>query len=390
MREEADISILPRWRMTRWLVDAGPDVPPAIQASLVAGLYGTIPIFAGGVLNTVAVSSVIAARIATWPFFLWAAFEILLSIVRLAALLAGRRAVAEGRAGPTDLYLLLAILWAAAIGYGTFISIASGDWVAASLACLSAAAMVGGICFRNFAAPRLAAVMILLSLGPCAAAALLSGEPILLVVALQIPFYLASMTLASFHLNRMLVSTVLAERENDRRARHDPLTGLLNRPGLERQIAEWTKGECAGLTLFYLDLDGFKGINDTFGHVAGDRLLAAVAERLRTVVRSEDAVARIGGDEFVIVSRLLDRDGAARVGERLVSQVADRGYAIGVRSLFVGVSIGIAVPGDGDTLAELLAAADAALYRAKSQGRSRCAMAEPRAPSRPIACRKAA
>src|SRR3546814_10525043 len=79
----------------------------------------------------------------------------------------------------------------------SFISVLSGDWVAATLACLSSAAMVGGIAFRNFAAPRLVALMILLSLGPCAVGGAMSGQPILLVATFQIPFYLVSMTIAA-------------------------------------------------------------------------------------------------------------------------------------------------------------------------------------------------
>src|SRR3546814_4681127 len=99
----------------------------------------------------------------------------------LCVLVADRRAAAKGAPTSTDLYIWLSVLWAASVGYGTFISVLSGDWVAATLACLSSAAMVGGIAFRNFAAPRLVALMILLSLGPCAVGGAMSGQPILLV-----------------------------------------------------------------------------------------------------------------------------------------------------------------------------------------------------------------
>src|SRR3546814_19187635 len=113
------------------------------------------------------------------------------------------------------------------------------DWIsdvcssdlAATLACLSSAAMVGGIAFRNFAAPRLVALMILLSLGPCAVGGAMSGQPILLVAPFQIPFYLVSMTIAAFRLNRMLVATIRAEQANRHRARHADLPCLLNRQG---------------------------------------------------------------------------------------------------------------------------------------------------------------
>lgn len=93
------------------------------------------------------------------------------------------------------------------------------------LASLSAAAMVGGICFRNFGAPRLAGTMILLSLGPIIPGAAFAGEPLFYIVYLQVPMYLAAMTAAAFRLNRMLITTMRAERENSHRAHHDALTG---------------------------------------------------------------------------------------------------------------------------------------------------------------------
>jgi diguanylate cyclase len=375
--ERSDALFLPRWRLTRWLVHAGQDVPAAIRGELIHGLYGTLPIFAGGVINTVAVSTVIAIRIPQPLFIAWAAAEIALMLMRLPVLLWGRRAIAEGREPPTDLYMLLGVLWAAMVGFGAFISLTSGDWVAATLACLSSAAMVGGICFRNFGAPRLVAVMILLSLGPYAVGGALSGEPLLLLAALQIPLYLFSMTAAAFKLNRMLVSTMRAERENDHRARHDGLTGLLNRAGLEHAIQPMLRDHegHGSLTLFFLDLDGFKSVNDNHGHAAGDQLLRIVGERLSGILEPEDAVARLGGDEFVAVLKLADRN-AAELARAIVSSLGESWYDLDVGVAAVGVSIGVAhSPDHGRDLASLLAAADAALYHAKASGRSRYVMA---------------
>src|SRR5262249_11751925 len=145
----------------------------------------------------------------------------------------------------------------------------------ATLACVSAAAMVGGICFRNFSAPRLAAVMIVMSLGPTIPGALLGGERLLYLVMLKIPLYVVAITAAAFTLNRMLVATTGAERENSRRAKHDALTGLLNREGLIQVIdAELVAAAADGKprALLFLDLDNLKTANDTFGHAVGDRL----------------------------------------------------------------------------------------------------------------------
>lgn len=372
---------LPTWRVTRWLVEPGAGVPDNIRQALIASLFGTLPIFAGGVVNTILVSTAVALRKPEPLFILWLCLEIILCLSRLAVLLVAQRAVAEGRKTPTDMSITLAVCWGASVGFGTFLGMTCGDWVIATLTCLSAAAMVGGICFRNFGAPRMAAIMIVLSLGPCCLGALFSGELMLLVVLLQIPFYLYSMSAASFRLNRMLVSTMIAEQENAHRARHDALTGLSNRTGLTAAMSDRLAAQGDGparLTLFYLDLDGFKAVNDTYGHAAGDRVLQMVADRLNGLVRIGDVAARLGGDEFVVLAEVIDPDAAMHFGERLIRRIAGS-YDLGERAeTSIGVSIGIAcAPDHGADVATLLAAADAALYVAKSLGKCRCALATP-------------
>ncbi|PTM40259.1 GGDEF domain-containing protein [Bosea sp. 124] len=369
---------LPRWRLTRWLADAGPDVPTEIRVALVGGLYGTLPIFAGGVINTVAVSFLIAMRIPTPPFLAWCLFETLCCAMRLVVLLIAQRRAARQEPTPTDLYLLLGVAWAAGVGFGTFISLSSGDWVAATLACLSAAAMVGGICFRNFGAPRMAGLMIFLTLGPCCFAAPFLGEPMMLIVFFQIPFYLYSMSKAGYRLNAMLVSTMQAEREHEFQARHDMLTGLSNRAGLTKALDANLARAAGGKTLafIYLDLDGFKAVNDTHGHMAGDRLLQLVSERLRRLVRAGDLAARIGGDEFVVLSNQVGSAQLKRFGERLIRDISQP-YELDDRfAVNIGASVGIALaPEHGVDMESLMSTADKALYQAKSTGKSRCVIA---------------
>ncbi|HVI27253.1 GGDEF domain-containing protein [Hansschlegelia sp.] len=373
MRTEAPSYSLPRWRLTRWLTDAGPDVPEDIRRALVASLFGTLPIFAGGVLNSLLVSGLLALRLQTAPFILWFVSELLICGARLVVLLRAFARAKEGRDTPTDIYLGLGLLWSASVGYGAFMSLLSGDWVVSTIACMSAGAMIGGIGFRNFGAPRLAALMIALSLGPTVLAAPFSGEPILLLTLIQIPFYLVSMRLAAYKLNALMVATMLAERENDRLARHDPLTGLSNRAGLNREME--ARGERRA-ALLYIDLDGFKSVNDGHGHAAGDELLKAAADRLRQLLRAGDVAARIGGDEFVIIALGVDRRQAPAFGERLIRELGapyeiQRGLVVRV-----GVSVGVALaPDHGDDVSELLDTADDALYRAKTAGKSQCVVA---------------
>ena len=369
---------LPRWRLTRWLVETGPDVPVDIRIALIGGLFGTLPIFVAGVFNTVAVSLLIALRIPSWPFVLWCAFDILCCTARLVVLLIARDRAARHQPTPTDLYILLGLAWAAGIGFGTFISVMSGDWVAATLVCLSATAMVGGTCFRNFGAPRMVGLMIILTIGPCTFATPFTGEPILLIGLLQLPFYIYSMSRAAFGLNAMLVSTMQAEREHAFQAKHDVLTGLPNRTGL-KQALEASLMRYDGsrpLALIYVDLDGFKTVNDTHGHKTGDQLLQLVSDRLRRLVRAGDLVARIGGDEFIVLSEQIGGGPLKRFGDRLVREISQPYRLEGTLTVTIGASVGIArAPEHGLDLESLMGAADAALYQAKSDGKARSVMA---------------
>ena len=379
MPYESEVYSLPRWRVTRWLAHAGPGVPKDIRVALIGGLFGTLPVFAAGIANTLAVSAAIAIHRPTVPFIVWLVFELAVCLARLIVLVVARRAARAHRATPTDIYLLLGVAWSASVSYGVMVSMASGDWLIATVACTSAAAMVGGICFRNFSAPRLAAIMIMLSLGPCIPGAALSGEPLLYIAFLQVPLYLAAMTAAAFKLNKMLIATMRAERENGYQAKHDPLTGLFNRTGLVDAVtARLAAGERddKALALLFLDLDDFKGVNDSFGHVAGDRLLKMIAVRLGHVLSAHDLAARIGGDEFVVLAEGLSHAQAIDMGQRLIAALAPP-YTLGDgMTAQIGASVGIAMaPECGSDPEDLLGVADAALYEAKSSGKSRCCMA---------------
>jgi diguanylate cyclase (GGDEF)-like protein len=157
-------------------------------------------------------------------------------------------------------------------------------------------------------------------------------------------------------------------------AYHDPLTGLHNRAAfLEMFDRALVHAERHGqrLALLYLDLDRFKKINDTLGHVIGDKVLEESARRLRESVRSEDEVARLGGDEFIIMLEdLVHEDTPARVARKVISLLGQP-LLIEHRMLHMTTSIGIAVyPDDGADATSLLKNADAAMYMAKQEGRN--------------------
>ncbi|GAA4609466.1 diguanylate cyclase (GGDEF)-like protein [Actinoplanes octamycinicus] len=148
-------------------------------------------------------------------------------------------------------------------------------------------------------------------------------------------------------------------------ARHDPLTGLANRAAFTEHLEQDTAG-----VLLYLDLDGFKGINDRDGHEAGDAVLQAVGQRLSAAVRSSDLVVRLGGDEFVIACPAADTAYGELLAQRIVAEVS-RPVEFGGRHLVVGVSVGIAAHTHISTGSRhaALRAADEAMYAAKSRGK---------------------
>ncbi|WP_370675722.1 diguanylate cyclase domain-containing protein [Pleomorphomonas sp. PLEO] len=158
----------------------------------------------------------------------------------------------------------------------------------------------------------------------------------------------------------------------EEKALHDPLTGLPNRllllDRMKHQL-DPKRGEDAAAAVFYLDLDGFKQVNDSAGHAAGDAVLVGVAHRLREFCRSEDTVARLGGDEFVMVIPTNDRRVAEARADAVLAALSSPYHHNG-HVLTVGVSIGVAMaPEHGLDVAALLHKADSALYAAKQAGK---------------------
>lgn len=177
------------------------------------------------------------------------------------------------------------------------------------------------------------------------------------------------------HLYRTAVEHHTARHDMAQLARTDALTGLSNRLLLRELFQDRAATAIRArnlVALHYLDLDGFKAINDRYGHPAGDALLEQVARRLEVIVPPDDVVARLGGDEFIVLQAGISDESQAELLARRVIREISNPYLIDAVSMSVSVSVGIATaPKLGVELERLLACADAALYRAKAGGKSR-------------------
>ncbi|MBL8470964.1 MAG: diguanylate cyclase [Rhodocyclaceae bacterium] len=207
-----------------------------------------------------------------------------------------------------------------------------------------------------------------------------AAQRVLWVVLALAALMMVVLTTLAYTLHRALRYYDLSSRRLRELANHDALTGLPNRRFFEHafnaalDLAQRKKRLAA---LLFLDLDGFKAVNDTLGHDAGDKLLRMAGKRLRECLRASDFVARLGGDEFVVaLPDLQDESEAKRVAQKIIDTLA-QDYDLDGKTGHVTVSVGITIfPRDGDSSEQLLQHADDALYAAKTAGKNRFVMHE--------------
>jgi len=184
--------------------------------------------------------------------------------------------------------------------------------------------------------------------------------------------------------NRRLKSEILLREKAEQKLRHlashDPMTGLPNRSllidRLKQAMSHHSRNN-KNIAILFLDLDGFKEVNDTFGHDVGDELLIQISERLLSLCRNSDTVARFGGDEFVMLATNLNESNqAAKVAEKIIADLSDP-FVLSRATVNVGVSIGIArYPQNGHDATVLIKAADDAMYAVKANGKNSYQFAE--------------
>ena len=197
------------------------------------------------------------------------------------------------------------------------------------------------------------------------------GSPIDVLVSASMMEYGGSPAILS--INRDVTDKKRAEKQIERLAYQDPLTGLANRLRFEDRLGMALAGarrEQQALAVLFIDLDRFKVVNDSLGHKVGDQLLQQVAERLLPLIRMSDTLARVGGDEFILLLSRIDQRESAGLVARKIQDLFRAPFRVAGRELFITPSIGISVfPDDGDDADSLVKNADVAMYAAKQRGR---------------------
>lgn len=370
----------------RWLFDTKRPVSNRNRAFLLSQLMGAPSSALMGSFCALIVLTAAAFRQPSAVIYVFVALEITLAMLRLAEwrLREGRFARSSTGSISVDATVMLSLAWCALQGAVAFTLLQSGDPALQVLSTTLVLALIGPICARNYAAPRFAMLLVLICDLPFKAGALLSGAPLLwLLVPMTPPFLLGSLViLKTFH--NAILSTLEAEEENRRLATHDSLTKILNRQGMDEALDVVQPDSERSMAILSIDLDGFKQINDTHGHGAGDVALIEVAKRLTTNIREDDLVARMGGDEFMVVLFGMTPDAIQKVAATLVHKISDAPITISADTVVpIGASIGFACfPQDARTTLQLRLLADRALYDAKEAGKGQACRIERREPLR--------
>jgi diguanylate cyclase len=239
-----------------------------------------------------------------------------------------------------------------------------------------------GVAARVCVRPRIAIGSLMLAVPPAIAGMIASANLASFCLAAFTVLFMSGAFETVFSIYKSLVANLKLRYEFASLARQDDLTGLPNRlvlrESLSREIARVMRH--GGLVaVHYLDLDNFKLANDKFGHPTGDILLRQVAERLQRLLRLDDVIGRLGGDEFLVIQTGIVHRSEAEVLAMRIIRALNLAFDIGGKDIIIGGSIGIALaPSDATDISMLIKLADRALYEAKSRGRSRYAFHEDR------------
>jgi len=365
-----------RLSWARWFFAPARATSSEIQSYLLAQLLNSPVATLMGSFCSLVVLLAAFLRSGSLIFAVFLFFEIILSTGRIVEwkTRAHRRKASSDGVVDVSWSVMLTAAWCALQGAIAFTIMSGSDPVLQVLSATLVMAMIGPICARNYATPRFATLLLLLCDLPFVAGAVLAKEPLLsIIVVLTPPFLLgAYQIIRTFH--DAMLETLFAQEQSRHLAMHDSLTGIFNRQGMDDQLSRFRPHAGRTMAIVSLDLDGFKAVNDTYGHGAGDMVLMQVAGLISSRVGQADIVARMGGDEFMIVVPDCDAKAVKALGRGLVQAISQEQFVLDSGIVVrVGASAGYACfPEDASTTLELRLRADRALYDAKDSGKSTC------------------
>lgn len=358
----------------RWVVASAPDLSADNRQGLLASLFTRTPEIVVASICEISVAATACYRHPTALYACWGAAILALLAARLTLIHLCRRRAASHQPTLTSPFLFASILWSALLGYGAFLCNTSGDPTLFLLGNVCAVGVIGGLAGRNAGTPRLAMIQISLILGLLGLGAAFSPGSGKLVLLFQAPFCAVGFFSVALRSNRDTVGLLRAREYSHHLAQHDSLTGLPNRARINELLLERTEAnpfrQARSFALLLIDLDGFKAINDSLGHAAGDQILQEAASRLRGMFREEELIGRLAGDEFVaICDGVFSKNLASSMAERIV-KLLSQPFILSETTVHIGASIGISLyPEHGNTGPQLLIGADRALYAVKCSGK---------------------
>ncbi|MDQ2640590.1 MAG: GGDEF domain-containing protein [Pseudomonadota bacterium] len=365
--------------LLRMLLGSLADAPPRVQERMIETIPTTSLSLA---FYTVTLMVICATTVyvtgATWAW-VWLAWSALLVAWRA---LLPVFAPTHRKRRPLLSVMLPSGLAMGSFGFGCALCLETGDIALATMALSGQMGVLAGIATRWAVVPRIAiGVMTLSVLPPILVLAAEGG--VNLLAALSLGFAAAVIASFIFQNREALYAAISSGEYMRRKAQTDHLTGLANRAELMQRMADacaelpHVQGHLRGrkFSVLYIDLDGFKAVNDSHGHAAGDEILQRVADGLRRAAGPEEVVARIGGDEFVILLRDADGLTARGVADEIIGAIAREHRLADGRAVRIGCSVGVCTaPEQGREPEVLLARADAALYEVKAQGKGHTGM----------------
>ncbi len=360
--------VIPRFK--RWLLGPLVDAPAEVRAHMLSTILQTqASLFLTSLTILLICGTAAAVSGAVWAW-VWALGS--LGVIAWRALYPQWCAQRAKPVSLTSIMVTSAILFAG-FGLGAAACVVSGNPALITMGLAGAIGIVAGLASRWAALPRPAIITMVLTVLPVCAVLAWRGGPEM-VAALAAALVVISIANFTVQNQRNLLAAIMAEETNLKLARTDSLTGLANRAELSREMAdacaELQRSGSGRLAVLYLDLDGFKAVNDTHGHAAGDELLRQVANWLREIVGPNQTIARIGGDEFIVLLRQAGAEVARATADRIIARISGEHQLSDGKRIKVGCSAGVCVaPDQGNEPALLMSRADAALYAAKSRGK---------------------